>query len=81
MESVNGSDSITAADVAALQPWQQRVLAEHSELAERVGKLNVFIANDPAYKALPEYDQMLMVSQCSLMGCYLMLLEERIKRF
>ncbi len=66
---------------SALQPHQQRVIEERDQLAERLGKLNLFIMNNPAYKRLDDYDQMTLVSQASVMGMYLMLLEERIRRF
>lgn len=63
-----------------LQPHQQRVIVEHAELQEKLGKLDGFLRSD-ALKALDEVDQEHLWVQRGVMQDYLRMLELRIARF
>lgn len=63
-----------------LQPHEQRVVAEHAELAERLGKLQVFTASD-ACKALGHRRESMLLRQQEVMTTYLGVLAERIDDF
>lgn len=60
--------------------WQQRVIKERDELAERLSKLNAFINND-SFEALLAEDQVLLAAQRSVMQELEVILTRRIKRF
>ena len=79
--------STPAPTAAATQPaatkqiarWQQRVLEERRELAERLGKLCVFLGSTPI-EALGEQGP-LLVEQAKHMRSYLRALDLRIALF
>lgn len=55
-----------------------RMLAEKSELAEKVVNLTKFICSNPTFKTLSEREQNLMREQCNVMSQYHDILDERI---
>lgn len=57
-------------------PHQERVVAEHNELAERMTKLSAFIES-LAFQALPRDEQGLLVLQKTIMHSYWTVLAER----
>jgi hypothetical protein len=63
-----------------MQPHQQRVVGEHTELRERLAKLDVFIAG-PLFRGLPEDDRTLLLEQRHHMSNYALVLSVRIQRF
>ena len=63
-----------------LQPHEERVLAERSELAEKCVKLEAFIVSD-AFKAVDILDRDLLEEQHNAMTVYLAVLDRRIARF
>ena len=64
-----------------IQPHQQRVIDEYTELQERTSKLGAFILDNPIYKSLQEDEQKDMKIQYDAMCVYCDTLERRIKRF
>lgn len=60
-----------------LQPHQQRVVSEKTQLDERLGNLYAFFQH-PAYAALPEYEKSLLRNQARFMDGYSAVLGERI---
>lgn len=66
--------------MSTLLPYQERVVAEHADLLERMDKLTDFIAG-PIFKQLPEVDQYLLCSQYTAMSEYARILCKRISRF
>lgn len=63
-----------------LQPYQQRLLEERDELADRVGKLYEF-NKSAIFSALPHLEQQLLVKQYAHMIGYLDALDRRIRLF
>ena len=63
-----------------LQPWQERVVEEKEQLAERLNKLNAFLGSETAL-GLPFDERCLLVRQASVMKQYLDVLLDRIARF
>ncbi len=61
-------------------PYQDRVVIERRDLADKLSRLNVFRASD-AFAALALVDQGQLVEQETYMAAYLRVLDERIKRF
>lgn len=61
-----------------LPPHQQRVLGESSELRERLGKLDAFILDNPAFLTLLEAEQGRLKRQSRAMALYADILAERI---
>ncbi len=68
-----------------LEPHQQRVVDERTELNDKIDKLNAFIQSgiktDSIYSNLPEEDQNLLIEQSDLMMKYSDVLLKRINRF
>lgn len=64
----------------SLQPWQERVVEERAQLAERLTKLDEYLANRNALEPMTP-DMILLVRQQTAMKVYLEILDERIKRF
>ena len=58
---------------------KQRLLAETRETAERLNKLNSFMATD-AFQKLPREDKDLLYSQQRVMSEYVQILGARIER-
>ena len=63
-----------------LQPWQERVVEEKEQLAERLEKLNAFLVSQ-ACLSLPFDDRCLLARQLFAMEQYLDILLDRIARF
>ena len=63
-----------------LQPYQQRVVDEMSELKEKANRLESFITGD-TFLALDKVDQGLLIAQLDVMGAYLRILGLRVLRF
>lgn len=65
-----------------LKPHQQRVVAEHAELADRLQKLGKFITDTPqVFLALPLEEQDLLHQQHAAMTAYHDILVQRIAGF
>lgn len=64
----------------ALEPWQQRVVEERAQLADRLDKLGVAL-NSPKVKAMDPRDRKLLFEQDLAMDTYLKVLDKRIARF
>jgi hypothetical protein len=64
-----------------MQPHQQRVVDEKSELDEKRGKLGDFIKTSPIFAGLPEDEKERLVRQESCMTEYSGILGERIAAF
>lgn len=65
----------------ALQPHQQRVVDEKSELDNKLGKLHDFIQESPIFKTLPDDEQKRIQRQDLVMAEYSQILAERIAAF
>ena len=63
-----------------LQPHQQRVIDERTELDERIAKLGAFI-NSPIFASLPEDERERLVEQRGHMHAYSDVLRRRIEAF
>ncbi|MDE9484355.1 crAss001_48 related protein [Xenorhabdus bovienii] len=63
-----------------IQPHQQRVMDEATELDQKIEKLSNFIG-DSTYRKLEEADQFLLDAQLSVMKMYSEILHQRIRRF
>jgi hypothetical protein len=63
-----------------MKDWQQRVVDEHQELADRRNRLYVFLASE-AYDELPIPEQVRLSRQKLIMDLYLQVLDERINEF
>lgn len=62
------------------QPHELRVIAEKTELDDKIAKLNAFTGS-PTFSALEHEDQRLLRSQLVAMGGYTEILRRRIERF
>lgn len=60
--------------------WQDRLIEERRELAERQLKLKTFIEGDPAFKALPSEDKALLRTQLAAMNVLGLILDRRIAK-
>ncbi|MBY4723992.1 MULTISPECIES: crAss001_48 related protein [Burkholderia] len=60
--------------------YQQRVIDEHAQLAERLEKLERFVAS-PKFAELHRCDRFLLSAQFGAMKQYERILQERIWRF
>ncbi|KVN31814.1 hypothetical protein WJ63_06680 [Burkholderia pyrrocinia] len=60
--------------------YQQRVIDEREQLAERLGRLERFVAS-PRFMELHRCDRFLLSAQLGAMKQYEQLLQERIWRF
>ena len=63
-----------------MEPYQERVVYERANLAERIEKLKAFIAGD-IFTSLSCEEQNRLVKQNIFMGLYLEVLDERIAAF
>ena len=63
-----------------MEDYQQRVVDEEKALAEKLGKLEVFIQGH-GFKALSDVDRTLLNDQAGHMRSYLHVLRLRIGRF
>jgi len=64
-----------------MQPRQQRVIDEKTELDDKLGKLNTFIVESPIFQSLPDDEQARLVRQHKVMELYSEVLGERISAF
>ena len=63
-----------------MMPYQQRVVDEHRELAERLEKLAAFLVTN-TFADLPDVERSLLEAQSAHMRAYLTVLEVRIQGF
>lgn len=63
-----------------LQPHEERVIAERTELSEKCVKLEAFIVSD-GFKVIDILDRNLLEEQYNAMTAYLDILDRRIERF
>lgn len=63
-----------------MSPYQQRVVTERDELAEKFKKLTAFF-NTPTFAALPTPERDRLGVQVHYMGGYLAVLNDRIAAF
>jgi hypothetical protein len=61
-----------------MSTFLKRLDDEHSELNEKVEKLEDFIENNPVFKTVGEMQRVLLVTQLNAMKLYLYTLNERI---
>ena len=66
--------------MSTLQPHQQRVVDEKTELSERLGKLLAFFQS-PIFAGLSEAERSRLRNQARFMDGYAAVLEERIAAF
>jgi hypothetical protein len=65
----------------ALQPHQERVVAEHKELGEKIDKLKAFIMESPIFQKLPDAERSRLNQQYDVMVQYSRILSARIEAF
>lgn len=65
----------------ALQPHQQRVVDERSELDTKIAALFAFIDSSPVFKTLDAAEQERLTRQREFMCAYSNVLKERIEAF
>ena len=58
--------------------WRDRLAAERSELCDRLGKLNVFLADDANLEKLSNKQVALLIAQSHAMTNYLDILDRRL---
>lgn len=63
-----------------MQPHEQRVVDEASDLGEKLSKLNDFLLTD-RFSELPDDDRILLMRQQGQMDGYYHTLQHRITRF
>ena len=61
-----------------MEPYQQRLVEEQVQLAQRINKLKRFIYSQ-IFKELPQAKRDLLGEQLSLMVAYLKILDQRIE--
>lgn len=61
-----------------MQPYELRLVSEHSEMESRIDRLNIFI-QDERFKTIPAAHQELLHKQVSHMYAYKKCLWDRIK--
>lgn len=64
-----------------IEPHQQRVVDEKSELDVKTEKLRAFVKDGKVFAGLPYDEQPLLLRQLALMAAYSDVLGERIERF
>jgi len=74
-------ERITGENEMELQPHQQRVVDEKTELDEKLKKLGAFISSSSVFLSLPEDEQLRMKHQAMHMSNYSRVLGERIAAF
>ena len=63
-----------------MEDWQQRLVTERSELAEKLVRLSRWLESDAAM-GIEAYPRILLIRQRSIMLTYLGILDERIGLF
>ena len=66
------------AKIKALPPYRTRLLAERQDLADKVGRLGVFLESD-RFEDVLEAEKPLLREQFAIMGRYLSILDERLE--
>ena len=61
--------------------YQDRVIAESADLAEKIEKLRAFVLGNPTFHNLDPSDKRLLERQLYSMRLYNSILTERIERF
>ncbi|MES2352091.1 MAG: hypothetical protein V4641_31375 [Pseudomonadota bacterium] len=61
-------------------PYQQRVITERDELADKITKLTAFLVT-PTYQRLADEEQYRQAKQLEFMGLYCTVLNQRIDAF
>lgn len=64
-----------------MEPHQQRVVDEQTELTDKVGKLETFIHFSPIFDSLEKSEQRRLIMQFGFMVSYSRILQERIDNF
>ena len=64
-----------------MQDWQQRVIEERDELAERINKLGAFIGSKRLPEVTTQQDRALLGEQLTLMERYYDVLCRRVEAF
>jgi len=64
-----------------MQPHQQRVVDEKTELVTKLDKLKVFIMENPIFKTLSADEQKRLIRQYDVMFEYAIILKARIEAF
>jgi len=64
-----------------MEAYQERVVQERADLAEKIVKLVTFIDTNPTFKTLADEDRLLMERQRRTMLEYRDILDDRIARF
>jgi hypothetical protein len=67
--------------MSTLQPHQQRVVEERSDLAQRLERLRAFLRSDTCAQLVHEDERGRLVRQSVYMASYLQVLDERIAAF
>ncbi len=64
-----------------MQPHQQRVVDEKTELDDKMVKLFAFVNTNPVFDSLPKDEQIRLKCQLNIMGFYSEILKARIAAF
>lgn len=72
--------NVAIGHIGHLPPHQQRVVAELEQLADRVQKLEAFLAT-PLYAGLPDDERQLLKMQADAMVLYMGILNTRAAKF
>lgn len=65
----------------ALHPWQERVIAERSELGAKIVSLHTYIETSSAFQHLDAIGKALLEAQLHAMQAYKRILDLRISQF
>jgi hypothetical protein len=72
-------------EAKTLQPWQQRVVDEHKDAADKLARLRAYTHSpeegEGKFLSLPHADRLLLMRQHAAMTAYVSVLGERIARF
>lgn len=69
-----------SSQTSGLKPWQERVIQEHRDLADKLKRLVVFL-NDPNAPHVSIMEALRLRAQLKYMRGYKFILNERIKAF
>lgn len=72
--------NVAIGHVGHLPPHQQRVIGECEQLADRIQKLEAFLAT-PLFAGLPDGEQQLLKMQADAMVLYLGIINTRVEKF
>lgn len=68
-------------NIKAIQPHQQRVIDEKTELDKKATALSIFIGTNPVFETIDPDEQELLKSQNDVMWQYSEILAQRIAKF